>query len=210
MSGGRALMLVGCLLAVAAPASAQLAFDARGYFTYGVTIFSAAETLDAVADKHRAPGIGGGVVLGGFWRSLFVDVGLSQQTLDGERVFVTDAREVFKLGIPLKLTFRPLDVAVGWRMKLGRYSPYGGIGLSRMNYEETSDDSAAGDNVSASRNGALIIGGVDVPVWRGVQVGGEVRYRAIKGILGEGGVSEVFDEDRLGGASAAVRISVGR
>ena len=50
MSRGRALILAGCLLA-AAPASAQVAFDARGYFTYGVTIFSAAETLDAVRPR---------------------------------------------------------------------------------------------------------------------------------------------------------------
>jgi hypothetical protein len=205
----RSLILTGCLLAAAAPASAQLALDARGYFTYGVATSSAAKSLDAVADKHHAASIGGGVVVTGLWRELFVDVGLSQQTFNGTRVFVFDG-DVFKLGIPLKVRFRPLDLAVGWRLRRGRYSPYGGIGVSRMNYEETADQAQAGDNVSAARTGALVMGGVDVPVWRWVHAGGEVRYRYIKGILGSGGVSDDFNEDRLGGVSAAVRISVGR
>jgi len=64
--------------------------------------------------------------------------------------------------------------------------------------------------VSASRNGVVAIGGVDVPVWRWLHVGGEVRYRWVKGILGEGGVSDEFDEDRLGGISVALRVSVVR
>jgi hypothetical protein len=206
---GRALLVSCCLLLTAASASAQSAVGVRGYFTYGAVIFSAGETLDAVTGKHHAPSIGGGGSVTGLWRGLFADVALSQQTLDGERVFIAGG-EVFPLGIPLKVRFRPLDVAVGWRMTLNRYSPYGGIGLSRIHYEETSDFAAAGDNVSAGRNGALAMGGVDVPIWRWVHVGGEVRYRWVKGILGEGGVSDEFNENRLGGVSAAARISVGR
>ena len=207
---GRTLLVSCCLMLTAASASAQPAVGARGYFTYGAVIFSASETLDAVAGKHHAASIGGGGSVTGLWRGLFVDVALSQQTLDGERVFVAGG-EVFPLGIPLKVRFRPLDVAVGWRATLQRYSPYAGIGLSRI--ELQGDErllASPGDNVSAARNGALVMGGVDVTVWRWVQAGGEVRYRRVKGILGEGGVSDEFDEDRLGGVSAAVRISVGR
>jgi hypothetical protein len=191
----------------AASASAQPAVGVRGYFTYGAVIFSASETLDAVAGKHSATSIGGGGSVTGLWRGLFVDVALSQQTVNGERVFVA-GDEVFPLGIPLKARFRPLDVAAGWRITMKRYSPYAGVGLSRVSYQETSDFSSADEQVSAARNGAVAMGGVDVPVWRWLHMGGEVRYRWVKGILGEGGVSDEFDEDRLGGFAAAVRVSL--
>ncbi len=39
---------------------------------------------------------------------------------------------------------------------------------------------------------------------------GMLRHCAIKGVLGSGGVSEVYGENELGGVSAAVRMSVGR
>jgi hypothetical protein len=202
-------LVAGCLVLSAASASAQSPVGVRGYFTYGAVIFSATETFDAVAGKHGAPSLGGGASVTGLWRGFFVDVALSQQSIEGERVFVDDG-EVFPLGIPLKVRFRPLDVAVGWRTTMRRYSPYAGVGLSRVSYQETSDFSLADDKVSAARNGAVAMGGVDVPLWRWLHVGGELRYRWVKGILGEGGVSDEFDEDRLGGISAAVRISVVR
>jgi hypothetical protein len=194
---------------IAASASAQPAVGVRGYVTYGAVVFAASDSLDAVAGQHHATSIGGGGSVTGLWRGLFVDVALSQQSINGQRVFVADG-EVFPLGIPLKARFRPLDVAMGWRMTLNRFSPYAGVGLSRVSYQETSDFSSADDKVSAARNGAVALGGVDVPVWRWLHVGGEVRYRWVKGILGEGGVSDEFDEDRLGGLSAALRVSVGR
>lgn len=206
---GRTLLAAGCLMVTAASASAQSAIGGRAYFNYGTVIFSASDTLDAVAGSHQAPSIGGGGSVTGLWRGLFVDVALSQQTVDGERVFVADG-EVFPLGIPLRARFRPLDVAVGWRVTARRYSPYAGIGLSRVSYRETSAFATADQDVSAARTGAVVIGGVDLPVWRWLHVGGDVRYRWVRGILGEGGVSDEFDEDQQGGIAAAVRISVVR
>jgi hypothetical protein len=206
---GRTLLVSCCLMLTAAPVAAQSSLGGRGYFTYGTVILAASETLDAVAGTHNASSIGGGGSLTGLWRGLFVDVAVSQQTVDGERVFVSGG-EVFPLGIPLTVTFRPLDVAVGWRLTLPHVSPYAGIGLSRIAYKETSDFAATADDVSGGRSGGLIVGGVDVKAWRWVEVGGEVRYRRVKGLLGEGGVSEEFAEDQLGGVSAAVRISVVR
>jgi hypothetical protein len=49
-----------------------------------------------------------------------------------------------------------------------------------------------------------------VRVVRLVSVGGEFRYRAVDGVLGLGGVSQVFGDDQLGGLSFAARFSVGR
>ena len=42
----------------------------------------------------------------------------------------------------------------------------------------------------------------------GQAVGGEIRYRAVSGVLGEAGVSQSYDEDQLGGVAAALRISL--
>jgi hypothetical protein len=206
---GRILLVTWCLVLSAVSASAQVVVDLRGYFTYGAVTLSAADTFDAVAGQHHARTIGGGGTVTGLWRGLFADVGLSQHSFEGERVFVANG-EVFPLGIPLEVKFRPLDVAVGWRMMLKRYSPFVGIGLSRISYEETSDFSTLGDEVKAARNGAMVMAGLDVRVWRWVNVGGEVRYRRVQGLLGSGGVSEAFNEDQLGGVSAAMRLSVGR
>jgi opacity protein-like surface antigen len=144
------------------------------------------------------------------WRSVFADVAASQTSLDGERVFIDDAGTVFELGIPLEVTMRPIDVAAGWRFGFGRVSPYVGAGVTFLTYGETSDLSEGGEDVDESGTGALVLGGVDVQVWRWVFAGGEVRYRRVSGILGEGGVSAHFGEDNAGGVSAAVRISIGR
>ena len=105
---------------------------------------------------------------------------------------------------------RPVDIAGGWRFVFGRVSPYAGAGVSLIAYEETADFAASGDNVSESKTGPLFLAGVDVAVIRWLHAGAEFRYRSVKGVLGDGGVSDIFGEDQLGGYALAVRISVGR
>ena len=144
------------------------------------------------------------------WKGVFADVGVSQiQTVDGERVFVEDG-EVFELGIPLEVKMRPVDIAAGWRLTFGRISPYVGAGVTFFKYEETSEGADADENVDESKNGPLFLGGVDVAIVSWLHAGGEIRYRQVKGILGEGGASAEFGEDDAGGLAAAIRISIGR
>lgn len=206
----RRRLVLGLLISLAAqPVSAQRSIDARGYFTYGAVSLASSETFKAVAGTSRTSSIGGGGEVTGLWKGLFADVAFSRQRLEGERVFVLDGT-VYPLGIPLDVRFWPLDVAAGWRLTRGRTSPYVAAGLSSIKYEETSDFAQAGDDVSARKSGALVLGGVDVALARWLFVGGELRYRAVTGVLGESGASAVFDEDRLGGLSYAVRVSLGR
>jgi hypothetical protein len=47
-------------------------------------------------------------------------------------------------------------------------------------------------------------------VLKWVHVGGELRYRFVKGILGEDGVSAAFEEDDAGGLAVGLRLSFGR
>jgi opacity protein-like surface antigen len=138
---------------------------------------------------------------------VFVDVAVQRMTIDGQRVFV-DQGTVYDLNIPLQVTMIPFDVAAGWRMP-GRVSAYGAAGVSRISYGERSDFAVTGDDVDESGTGLLLLGGVDVAVWRFVSIGGEVRYRHVEGPLGETGVSAVFDENSIGGVAASLRVSVG-
>ena len=193
------------VLAGPGPAFAQSA-TGRAYVAFGTIVMTSSETFDAVAGTSRVNvvGVGGAVS----WRGVFVDVALSTGTLDAQRVFVLDD-EVFDLGIPIEISVRPVDIAGGWRGTSGRVSPYAGVGVTFLTYEETADFADPGDDVSERVNGWLLLGGVDVSILPWLHAGGEVRYRAVTGVLGEGGVSEAFGEDSLGGTSLAVRVSVG-
>lgn len=198
-------VLVTMFLGPVAPAAAQ--FGVLAHASYDSTTFEATESFEAITGESSVPGLTVGVTLTRLWRGVFIDVAAGRRTLEGERVFV-HAGTVFPLGIPVTIEWRPLDVAVGWRAAHRRFSPYAGVGLSTIAYKETADFAQAGDDVSESASGLLLLAGVDAPVWRRVSLGGEVRYRSVTGVLGESGVSEVFGEDQLGGTSVGVRLSI--
>lgn len=205
----RRLLFLVALAVLVVPAAAlgqQPAVTGRAYVTLGTVFMTASETFDAVADTTRINVVGvGGTVS---WQGIFVDVAVSKGTLDGQRVFVLDG-EVFDLGIPLEISVRPVDIAGGWRGTTGRLSPYAGAGITFLTYEETDAFADPGDEVSERASGWLLLGGVDVSILPWLHAGGEIRYRAVTGVLGSGGVSEAFGEDSLGGTSVAVRVSVG-
>jgi opacity protein-like surface antigen len=143
------------------------------------------------------------------WRGVFLDIGFFQTKVEGERVFV-DSGSIYKLGIPLQVKVTPIDLVAGWRLTKNRLSTFVGARASSLSYKETADFSEGEDNVSQRKTGPVVLGGIDVALTKWVQVGAEIRYRAIKGVLGSSGVSEVYGENQLGGTSAAVRLSVGR
>ena len=172
---GRTLLVSCCLMLTAASASAQSAVGARGYFTYGAVIFSASETLDAVAGKHHAPSIGGGGSVTGLWRGLFVDVALSQQTLDGERVFVAGRR-----GISAGYSAQG-QVPSARRGRRLAHDPAALLAIrgSRTLANRLRGDErllGSGGQRERGRNGALVMGGVDVP---GLALGARRRRSAL-------------------------------
>ncbi len=93
--------------------------------------------------------------------------------------------------------------------KAPRLVPFVGGGLSMVMYKETSQNSG-GDDVSKSASGFVFLGGVDYTLTKWVQVGGEFRYRAVTGVLGSAGVSQLYKEDSVGGWVVAARVSVGK
>jgi outer membrane protein with beta-barrel domain len=208
----KAALILALFATSATSAVAQTRFTPRGYVTYGSTVLSATESFEAVTGESSKTGVGGGGALLGIWRGVFVDVGASQQSLDGERVFV-DSGTVYKLGIPVTIKLRPIDLAVGWRFtfrRMRKLSPYAGVGASFISYKETSEFAASGENVDDSKSGAFYLAGADYAVMRWIHAGVEYRYRSVKGVLGTAGVSDLFNEDQLGGYAFALRISVGR
>lgn len=199
-------------LAIPSAASAQMSgVGVRGVVTFGSTTFSSDQSFDAVLGEHGQTvwGVGGEAT---FWKGLFAGAHFSLNSeLEGERVFVLDG-EVFPLGIPVRIKVRPIDIVGGWRFQFenSRFSPFAGGGVSIVSYDESSDFAEAGDDVSESGTGYVLLFGADFALTDWLQVGGEFRYRGVSGALGEGGVSEEFGEDQLGGYTYSVRFVVGR
>ena len=178
------------------------------YVTYGDTRFASTETFEAITGASSTSGAGVGGTVTGLWRGVFVDVAYPQQTLTGERVFI-DQGTVYSLGIPTRITMRPIDLAAGWRFHVARrVTPFVGGGVVFMTYREESDFSVSGEDVDEQKTGGLVLGGADVRVVSRINVGIEMRYRSIRDILGSAGVSQEFGEDQLGGVSFAARVSV--
>ena len=69
--------------------------------------------FEAVLETSYA-GPGGRFRVTDLWGSLFLDVGISNMTMNGERVFIDDGG-VRPLGIPLEVSMLFVDVAAGWR-----------------------------------------------------------------------------------------------
>lgn len=89
------------------------AFRVAGFFTFGYQSFAATDTFDATL------GTTGGRVLGGggsltHRSGVFAQVDVTQFAADGERAFAYNG-EVFRLGIPLRLEVRPIEVTVGYK-----------------------------------------------------------------------------------------------
>ena len=181
----------------------------RVFGTFAVDRMAATESFDAVTGSPVILGYGGGVQVTNLWGGLFVEASVERSAADGERVFVHDD-EVFPLGVPLEITMTPIDAVVGWRSAQGRVKPFVGGGATFFGYRETSDFAENGDDVDESKVGFVIMGGAEVALARWIHLRGDLRYRQVNDVLGVAGVSAAFDEDRLGGFGAAVKLVIGR
>ena len=170
---------------------------------------SASKSFDAVTGSDRVTTFGGGLQVTNLWRGLFLEGSMAWAAPDGERVFAF-GDEVFPVGIPVELTLMPVDVVAGWRAPLGRLVPYVGGGMTFFKYEETSEFADEDENVDDWYNGFVVMGGLEVGLARWLHVRADVRYRQVNDALGLGGVSEFFDEDRLGGVAAGLQLMLGR
>ena len=192
-------------------------------FGYGGLLnLSATKSFDAILGTTSGPVVGGGgqvAVLAGPLRNVFFQVDFSQFEETGERVFVSGG-EVFRLGIPNTLTLRPIEFTAGYRspivqrgrdgrQRVSPFVPYAGGGMGVVRFQETSAFSETGDDVDERFTSYHVLGGLEVPIWRGFGVGVEGHYRWVPDGLGSGGVSQEFNETDLGGATFRVRVGFG-
>ena len=170
----------------------------------GVEHFNASKTFNAIFDSANGPVYGGGIdVVKGH---LFVRADLTRFAKTGERAI--DARgQVFRLGIPLKVSITPVIGAVGFRTLVARnIVAYAGGGAGSWSYSQSGDD--PDDDLSVRKPGYLGLGGIEWRVHRLVGLGFEAQYARVPSALG-GGIAADFNEKDLGGTTAAVRVIVG-
>ena len=212
----RLVLAAAVAAALAAPgavaAQPRESVSLQGFGMAGVMFFTASQTFDAILDNDRGPIFGGGlrlIIPGG----PYLEVGAWRFSQDGERAFAGDNGQVFPLGIPTTVRMTPLEVAGGWRFPglFGRrVTPYLGAGFTSVRYEETSEFAADGEDVSDRFNGYHLTGGAELRLGGWVAITGDVMWTSVADAIGTGGVSEVFEEDDLGGTSIRVRLILGR
>ena len=199
------------MLLSAAPAVAQFHdVDVHPFVLVTDQRFAASKTFDATFGSAAEPFWGGGVDVV-FRKKYFVDFAVSHMSKTGQRAFVNNG-EVFGLGIPLHVTSTPVELTAGYRFRLrkSRIIPYAGAGIGSYSYHETSDISAAGEDVDVRHAGFVMMGGAEFRFSRWIAVTGDAQYTKVPGILGQGGISKDVDESDFGGVAARLRMIVGR
>jgi hypothetical protein len=195
------------------PAS-QSQTSIRGFGDVGATLFSAADTFDAVLGSPTGIFFGGGVEVV-LPQRVFFNVRVSRFQKSGERVFVLDD-EVFPLGIDLKASITPVEVTAGYRFQprgsARSVIPYVGGGVGWHRYSETSDFADADEDVSDTFQGYHVLGGVEFRLGRLFAISGEGQWTTVPDALGSGlsSASEAFGETNLGGLGFRIRFVVGR
>ena len=206
---------------VAAPAAAQTrrastASDEpnvsfRPFFLLNGEAFAAQQTFDAIFGRQSLRPFWGGGLQVGFGGRIFVELNATRFTQSGQRVFITSDGTIFPLGIPLDVRITTFEVAGGYRHPIvNRLWAYGGAGMTRYTYTETSSFAEAGENTDATAAGLAVLGGLEYRIHSWVRVAGEVAHTRVPDILGKGGISKDFGEDNLGGTAIRLRILVGK
>jgi hypothetical protein len=102
-------------------------------------------------------------------------------------------------------------VTAGYRFPSWQHArPYIAAGFGSYAYKETSEFADADENVDTRRSGFVVNGGFEFRLQRWIGFAIDAQYSRVKGILGEGGLSQQVGEDDLGGAAARFKFIVGR
>lgn len=198
------------LLALAVCASAPAAQAGETLFTidggwYDMT--NASNSAKALFGESG--GLAGGIALEyGLTETFFLRAGGRYFSKEGERVFVDETtEEVFPLGHPVTVKVIPLYALFGYRFLEGaRLRPYVAAGGGAALYDEESE--VAGEVIEFSTTKPMGMAVVGADYGRGrVRFGIEAGYSIVPNTIGTGGVSEIFDEDDVGGFTAMGRIS---
>ncbi|HNV04067.1 MAG TPA: SH3 domain-containing protein [Vicinamibacterales bacterium] len=182
----------------------------RAVADVGAVWFTASESFDAVTGSNRRMQYGGGLQVVNFWKGLFAEAIVGRSRLTGSRVVYYQGT-TYDLGVPTTITFTPVDAGLGWRVALGkRAHSYVGGGVTLLQYRETSDFAADGENVDESHTGYYACAGLEYSLTKWLHLRGEARVTSVANAIGQAGVSKDFEENNLGGLGVAVKLAIGK
>jgi hypothetical protein len=196
--------LIVIVAAAARPALAQgpAVEVLAGYFS----MTGARQSADAVFGSSGGATFGLGAryeLRKGFYAS--IDARLFKK--EGERVFVgNDTSAVFRLGHPLEVRIVPVHLTVGYRLR-PRWGlvPYAGLGGGFVSYREESTVGGFTESTSETKGEGHARLGVEY-ARRRMRFAVEGQYSIVPNAIGVGGISEIYDEDDIGGLSVVGKV----
>jgi len=200
------------------PSSSPADVQFRPFAVVAVERFTASTTFDATLDSAFQILWGGGLEVT-TRKNWFVDVSVTRMSRNGQRAFVDESGEAFRLAVPLHATLTPVEVSVGRRFPMRprptrrhriTVIPYVAGGVGAYRYTESSDFSVSGEDVESTHVGYLVLGGAEFRVSKWVGIAADAQYTRVPGIFGKGGVSQQVGESDLGGIAGRVRVILGR
>ncbi len=186
------------------------AMGLRAFASVDIQRMTAARTFESVLGSPQVMAFGGGGEVLRVWRNAFARVAISRSSSEGTRVVVFD-NDASPIGVDTSIRMLPLELAGGWRFHgRGRLVPYGGGGVVRLSFEETTEFDEPTDDTSETFLGSLVFGGLDLHLGGAFGVGAEVQHRRLPDAIGSAGASAAFGEHDLGGLTFRVWIGIGR
>jgi hypothetical protein len=131
----------------AGPPRLETGFGFRVFVVFDRVEMTAADTFEAVTGSSTLTATGGGGDVR-FWKGLFGRFAVSKMDAEGTRGFVVQNRFISN-GIPLEVEMTPIEIGAGWRQPFSpsrRLVAYGGGGLLRMLYRQTSEFANPGED----------------------------------------------------------------
>ena len=181
----------------------------RGFGQAGGTFFTARDSFETILGSALGGVYGGGAQVA-FGSGLFAQVDVDRFRKTGSRALVS-GEQIFRLGIPHVITVTPIEATVGYRSPSAqRTIPYVGGGIGWHAFEETSPDPQGTGDVSDTAIGYHVLGGAEYRIAGWMWLAVEVQWTAVPNAIGEHGVSAVFEEKDLGGASFRFKLLLGR
>jgi opacity protein-like surface antigen len=204
---GSVELVSGSLQTGAAP-RARGRFMLRGFGQAGGTVFDARDSFDTlIGSTFGMMSGGGGQVV--FPNGVYAQGSFDRFRKTGSRVLVS-GNQLFMLDSPTQLTVTPILGTVGYRAPdYSRFAPYVGGGIGWHSLREESPGLAAADWIDEGKLGYHVVGGIEFPVARFLAVAGEAQYATVPKALGETGVSAVYGEENLGGATFRFKLILG-
>lgn len=195
----------------AGPPRLETGFGFRVFVSFDRVALAAADTFEAVTGSSTLTATGGGGDVR-FWKGLFGRFAVSTMSADGTRGFVVQGQFISN-GIPLEIEMTPIEIGAGWRQPFSpsrRLVAYGGGGLLRMLYRQTSEFADPGEDFDDSHSGYFAFGGLELGITSWLMTGVEAHYRTVPDAFGTDNIAAAFEDTDLGGSALRVLVGIRR